>query len=257
MIYRGNSNVRKNASKFFKDIDEKIILTYIQGHMGEAWVDDLIDPTMIEVIVGDFVFFGGIPKGEEAEELILNIPLNSIIYVENNKWGDLLEKFYQRDIKKIKRYAFKKHKENLNKAYIDSLVKKLPKGYSLKKADEKFLDDYLIDEISVDFMSQFKSKEDYLKRGIGYFITKENKVIAGASSYVIYDDGIEIEVDTCKDYRDKGFATIVSSALISECLDRGIYPNWDAANLISVKLVGKLGYKLNYEYEVFSINYKK
>ena len=179
MIYRGNSKVRKNINKFFKNTDEKLILTYIQGHMGEAWVDDLTNPTMIEVVVGDFVFFGGIPKGEEAEELILNIPLNSIIYVENNKWGDLLEKFYQKDIKKIKRYAFKKCKENLNKAYINSLAKKLPKDYLLKKADEKFLNEYLIDEVSVDFISQFKSKEDYLRRGIGYFIVKGNKVIAG------------------------------------------------------------------------------
>ena len=81
MIYRGNSKVRKNINKFFKNTDEKLILTYIQGHMGEAWVDDLTNPTMIEVVVGDFVFFGGIPKGEEAEELILNIPLNSIIYM--------------------------------------------------------------------------------------------------------------------------------------------------------------------------------
>lgn len=257
MIYRGNSKVRKNINKFFKNTDEKLILTYIQGHMGEAWVDDLTNPTMIEVVVGDFVFFGGIPKGEEAEELILNIPLNSIIYVENNKWGDLLEKFYQKDIKKIKRYAFKKCKENLNKAYINSLAKKLPKDYLLKRADEKFLNEYLIDEVSVDFISQFKSKEDYLRRGTGYFIVKGNKVIAGASSYVIYDDGIEIEVDTHKNYRNKGFATIVSSALISECLDRGIYPNWDAANLISAKLAKKLGYELNYAYEVFNIEYKK
>ncbi len=69
----------------------------------------------------------------------------------------------------------------------------------------------------------------------------KGEVVCGASSYSIYDSGIEIEVATNYNHRRKGLATIVSAALILDCLEKEIYPNWDAANTTSAKLAEKLG----------------
>ena len=53
--------------------------------------------------------------------------------------------------------------------------------------------------------------------------------------------------------RRKGFAKVVSAALILLCLEEGLYPSWDAQNMISVHLAEKLGYELDHEYMVYEV----
>ena len=48
-----------------------------------------------------------------------------------------------------------------------------------------------------------------------------------------------------------GLALAVCAKLILTCLDKGLYPSWDAANLASVSLARKLGYQPGHHYEVF------
>jgi GNAT superfamily N-acetyltransferase len=52
--------------------------------------------------------------------------------------------------------------------------------------------------------------DDYINRGIGYSIFYKGEVVCGASSYSIYDNGIEIEVATDPNHRRKGLATAVA-----------------------------------------------
>ena len=82
---------------------------------------------------------------------------------------------------------------------------------------------------------------------------KNGEIVAGASSYARYKDGIEIEVDTAESERRKGLATVACSALILNCLDEGLYPSWDAQNMDSVRLAEKLGYEYDHEYIVYEV----
>ena len=50
----------------------------------------------------------------------------------------------------------------------------------------------------------FQLTDDYINRGIGYSIFYKGDVVCGASSYSIYDDGIEIEVATDPNHIRKG-----------------------------------------------------
>ena len=75
--------------------------------------------------------------------------------------------------------------------------------------------------------------------------------MAGAASYAVSEDAIEIEIDTHPDYRRRGLATAAGAALILTCLDRGLYPGWDAHDLRSVALAEKLGYRLDHPYPVW------
>ena len=67
------------------------------------------------------------------------------------------------------------------------------------------------------FVSSFESKEQYLELGRGVVLMKNGKIVSGASSYSRYREGIEIEVDTVPEERNKGLATIVCAALILGC----------------------------------------
>lgn len=82
---------------------------------------------------------------------------------------------------------------------------------------------------------------------------KDGELVAGASSYSRYDKGIEIEIDTREDQRRKGLAYVCGAKLILECLDKGLYPSWDAQNTWSVALAEKLGYHFSHEYVAYEI----
>ncbi len=73
--------------------------------------------------------------------------------------------------------------------------------------------------------------------------------------HIAFDhSGIEIEVATNYNHRRKGLATIVSAALILDCLEKEIYPNWDAANTTSAKLAEKLGYVFDKAYDTYFVD---
>lgn len=96
---------------------------------------------------------------------------------------------------------------------------------------------------SRDFCSCFDGPGDFVRRGLGVAALWEGVPVAGASSYIIYEGGIEIEIDTRPDHRRRGLAAVCGAALILMCLERGLYPSWDACDLRSVALAEKLGYR--------------
>ena len=52
----------------------------------------------------------------------------------------------------------------------------------------------------------------------------------------------------------KGLAYVCGSKLILECLERGLYPSWDAQNKWSVALAEKLGYHFSHEYTAYEVS---
>ena len=81
----------------------------------------------------------------------------------------------------------------------------------------------------------------------------DDEIVAGASSYTSYREGIEIEIITRQDYRKKGLAHASRAKLILECLQRGLYPNWDARNMTSVQVAKDLGYTYLAPYTVYEV----
>lgn len=191
---------------------------------------------------------------KETEELLRNIPEKMLVIVNSEEWKKRLETFYERKIDKFLRYKFKRNSEFFNRSKLQSFISTLPKGYELRRIDEHIANNSTLHKLSEDFTSQFQSVEDYLNRGIGYSILYNGEVICGASSYSIYDKGIEIEVATDLNHRRKGLATVVSAALILDCLEKGKYPNWDAANTTSAKLAEKLGYVFDKAYDTYFVD---
>lgn len=46
MIYEANIHTRKKLVSMFEDFNNVVLLSYLQGHMGTAWVNDLENPTV-------------------------------------------------------------------------------------------------------------------------------------------------------------------------------------------------------------------
>ncbi|MBS5112187.1 MAG: GNAT family N-acetyltransferase [Coprobacillus cateniformis] len=228
---------------------KKIMDAYLEGCMGECYVDNLTNPCAAQIIVGDFCFF----VGEVNEELIHNIKKPFIIITQNEDIESAIEKVYHDCINKRKRYAFK-HNNCFDQQRLESFVSQLPIDFQLRQIDESLYYQCLTSSHFRDLCAQFKNYQDYHNHGLGFVIVKEDKIVAGASSYIYYRDGIEIEVDTHSDYRHQGFATICSAKLILECLQNHLYPYWDAQNKISMELALKLGYQFDYSYVIEEIN---
>lgn len=73
----------------FEDLDSTIILSCLQGHMGTAWVNDLENPTVAQIIVGIFSFYAGDPNATEAEELLYNLPEDILVIVNTDEWKNV------------------------------------------------------------------------------------------------------------------------------------------------------------------------
>ncbi|MGN0316726.1 MAG: GNAT family N-acetyltransferase [Lachnospira sp.] len=228
--------------------EETLIYSCLQQVMGKIYVVDIENPKSACAFVGCFAFYAG----EPSEELILAKPDSFVIMIpQNDAWAKMIEKCFP-SAKKVIRYAMKKNnKFDINK--LKDMVKLLPKGYELKKIDGDLYDKCLKNPETVDFVSSFENKDMYIKYGRGVVITRENEIVAGASSYTRYKEGIEIEVDTIESERRKHLATVACSTLILECLKEGLYPSWDAQNVNSMHLAEKLGYEFDHEYVAYEV----
>jgi len=158
-----------------------------------------------------------------------------------------------RNINIFIRYAIKKDTK-FDTMKLQDMAGQLPEGYKLKRIDSDIYDKCLLNPVTADFVSAFGSKERYLEYGRGMVIMKDDVIVAGASSYTRYKEGIEIEVDTVESERRKHLATTVCAALILECLKENLYPSWDAQNMNSVHLAEKLGYEYAHEYVAYEVS---
>jgi len=241
----------EKATTLFKNWDEALIWSCLQGYMGTLISDDDNNPSSAIITNGDFSFCAGIPN----EKLLKSVPIRSFMLITSNHedWYPLIELVFAEKAKKILRYAIKKQPEIFNKGKLELFVNSLDDEYELRMFDSEVYKLAEKESWSVDLCSQFKNYEDYHNRAIGTAILHNGNLVSGASPYAVYKDGIEIEIDTKPEYRGKGLATVCGAKLILECIAKNIYPSWDAHDLRSVHLAEKLGYHFSHPYVTYEI----
>ena len=244
----------QNAEELFKDWQETMPCSCLQGVMGEVYGNDKIHPASAAAVIGDFCFFAGKPD----KELVAYKPEGCgkdfmIMIPRNEAWAALIEACYGEKAKKVTRYAIKKEPDVFSKEKLSEIVEGLSCEYDLKLMDEELFWWCKGQEWCRDWVSQYEDYDEYRKKGLGVVILRDGVPVSGASSYSSYRDGIEIQIDTKREYRRKGLASISGAALILECLERGLYPSWDAQNKESVILAKKLGYHYDHDYTAYEI----
>ncbi|MDF2988346.1 MAG: acetyltransferase [Eubacterium sp.] len=253
-MYRLNKVDMCRIAPFFDGWEETLLWSCLQGYMGNAWTDNIENPQSAQIITGDFCFFAGKPNIELVKNIPEGFPAKYILMIpENHAWSELIEHVYKDKSHKFMRYAIKKEPEVFDRDKLKAYIDRLPSGYSLRRIDEELYHKVLKEEWSKCFCCEFEKYESYAEYGLGFVAFHNNQIVSGASSYTVYDSGIEIEIDTREDYHRRGLALVCGAKLILECLDRNLYPSWDAANRESVALSEKLGYHFDKEYVTYSV----
>ncbi|MDO4328968.1 MAG: GNAT family N-acetyltransferase [Lachnospiraceae bacterium] len=243
------------AETIFRDWKETMIWSCLQGVMGSIYMDEEEHPKSAMALLGDFCFLAGEPSRELAEFRPKGRNKDFLIIVpENEAWAALIEACYGQRAKRTIRYAIQKEKDVFNQEQLERAVQALSPEYTLELINEKLYQQCLIQNWSRDLVANYESYEQYRKLGIGVAALRNGIMVSGASSYSSYQGGIEIEIDTKKEFRRQGLAYVCGAKLILACLERGWYPSWDAQNLWSVALAEKLGYHFDSEYPVYEIS---
>ncbi|MCI8275167.1 MAG: GNAT family N-acetyltransferase [Lachnospiraceae bacterium] len=239
----------ERAGNLFEGCSDTTLISCLQGVMGEVYGDDMEHPEAARAILGDFSFFGGKPT---EELLLLFKDLEFHILVPGSEpWERLIESCLGGKVKRVFRYAIKKEPEIFDRERLREAAALLPAGYELRQIDEELYHQCLKERWSRDFVDNYPDYDAYRRLGLGMAVVKDGELAAGTSSYSSYHGGIEIEVGTKEPYRRRGLAYACSAGLILACLERGLYPSWDAQNLHSVGLAKKLGYHFDREYAVY------
>lgn len=242
----------------FAGWEESLIWSCLQGYMGEAWADDRERPQAARILLADFCYFVGEANRELVTEQIKTHSREFLIMVPpmdetGEAWAKEIEAAYGECCKRVERYAIKKEPGIFDKEKLKQIVASLDPAYEVKLIDEDVFRQTREEEWSKDFTSQYADYEEYHKRGLGVAVVYQGRLVAGASSYTVYRDGIEIEIGTKEEYRRRGFAAVCGAKIILECMDRGLYPSWDAQNKWSVALAEKLGYHFDRTYPAYEV----
>lgn len=236
----------ERLTALFDGWEETMVWSCLQGVMGRAMWNEGVTAGLIAS--GDFCFLAG-----EPDRALLARAAGPILAPRTPDWHPLIEAYFGPRAIPETRYAIKKEPGIFDRRRLEALAAALPAGYELRLIDEAMVPVLLAQAWSRDLCAAFDSPADCCRRGVGVAALYEGVPVAGAGSYCVYRGGIEVEIDTRPDHRRRGLATACGARLILECLDRGLYPSWDAHDKRSVALAEKLGYHRGQPYTVYWI----
>ena len=256
------------AASLFDGWEETMIWAVLEGRMGQLWVcAEEADPAACADAMpaaaccqnGDFLFFTGDAATEQALQLVQGVRTLlgesfGIATPQNEQWSQRIIQVFGDRAKAGERYAIRKEPGCFRREHLQQLAAVLPRTMQMLPIDAALYHRIMESNWARDFCSQFGSAEQFVEEGLGYVALLDGEIVGGASSYIRYNNGIEIQVETHPDHRRKGVATACSARLILACMDRGLYPSWDAANRTSVHLAEKLGYREKGAYRVWYLN---
>jgi GNAT superfamily N-acetyltransferase len=247
-------NYKKDLSGLFKTYQWNYIPTAIlEGSLGQVWVDDLEDPQTAILAIPEFkvIFLGGDANIASVDEYLTELPSFTFVMFGSEGWQPLLTATHPKKWIVIPRFAFSS--ESLDVGYLLELKARLSNEYRIEKIDMAIAKQIMGEKTALteEQLFGFASAEDYIERGIGYCIFAGEEIVSIGAAGVACEKGIEIQINTAKKYEGQGLATVVAAALIIDCLEQGIDPNWDAATEVSAGLAKKLGYTPKGEYLVY------
>jgi GNAT superfamily N-acetyltransferase len=114
--------------------------------------------------------------------------------------------------------------------------------YQILRTDKEAFNDM---KGSVVPMFFWKDAEHFHNHGVGFSLFYENKLASTAFASFIHDRYLELGIETVEEYRGKGLAQHVCSALIDYCLINNFEPVWSCRfeNTASYLLAQKLGFE--------------
>jgi GNAT superfamily N-acetyltransferase len=231
--------------------DRVLIDSVLEGHFGTASTDSARHPRVARLDSGAFTMFGGDPQAHGTTDLLHWAPI-AYVTPQDEQWRDFLRGAFGARLSALRFTEFSA--ETLDRAHLASLCATIPAGFALRKVDRQ-LASRLGEEMENEyFLENFHSIEDFIARGMGYYIVHQDRIVSAATSMARSSKAIDIEVATLPAFQRHGLGTIVGAALVADCLEQGITPRWLAANAPSEQLARKLGYLRGETYETYAVH---
>lgn len=241
---------RQAIACFYQQPTDSTIYSCLEGSAGIAYE---IQPGAYVIIVDEYVYPSGNHATKEvAEKLMCFLGQSNTRYhivPQTKEW----EAVFINDLgfKPVVRYSFDHKKSQFQEELLKQYQQRLKEGYELKQVDESLWDRLFEYEFSSHFLANFSSKEEFLEKGLAYVILDGDEIAAAIASYTYYKDGYEVIIGTNEPYRGQGLATVLGATFLLKAVKQKKYPFWDAANLTSVRIAEKMGYKGRFEYISF------
>jgi GNAT superfamily N-acetyltransferase len=261
MMIRVKKEDRKAMTPLFEGLEDSMVIAYLQGFMGDGYVDRMPEPRVGLIVSAEYCFFGGdftLPEAREMASRLFEVtPLNQMIAIYPDKqtgWLDLLMLLEELHPASLPRFGIVQRDYEFDMNKLQAITQNIPEGLELVRFDEELYEQAMAEHWSMAFCEAFASPEEYLTQGFGYAVTDQGKLVAGASTMTVYEGGTETQVATRPGYEGRGLALACSAAFILECDRRGMRPCWDAANEASLHMAQKLGYEYRGLYMTVELN---
>lgn len=231
----------------FDDIRFYMGKSVLEGIMGTAYVDDLMNPKFAILIINSYCFISGTVKKEILRDILYELKEYKIIPDNVNK--AIIKKEFSNYFNEKNRYSFYKE-TNFDSEKLEQYIKKLDSNYKIIEINNTIADEMRANKF-------INITNNYQENGVGCCCVTDNKIIGVASSNIVYKNGIEVNIKVDENFRQKGIGTALASYLILMCINRNLNISWDAANLISVELAKKVGFKYYGSYCIYTYNEKR
>lgn len=243
----------EKAFEMLSGFKDSVIFSIFENITGKLYVDDEKKPEIALGCYKDFCFLSGNPcKVENLDAVLFSQCDNPVLIADNSLWADFLAK--NTGFEKITRYKLKAC-ESFDTVKLKSFTEKIKSfpQLSMRIMNGEDYDSFNPVGWEHDMRGCYKNREDFCEKSFGVIISDGREIVCGATAYSYYSKGIEIQIETKENYRNKGLATIAAAQLLLECEKRGATPHWDAAHMQSAKMAMKLGFEIVCRYDAYQL----
>lgn len=241
---------------------------------GEVYVDDIDSPTTFLILhpYGMSLLFGD-PTNVEFNKAFKKYALNENGNRHRVEWmqvfpsdwdavlGDLLndnlvEPAYRHTssdtIELNVRVNFRFNKEKYLNAKRENNL--LDPKISIVRTDQDIFEAMKGTVVPLHF---WNNADEFINKGVAFSLFYDGKLASTAFSCYVHDDKLELGIETYEEFKGKGLAHTVSSALIDYCLENGYEPVWACRkdNVGSYQLAQRLGFENSKEISYYRMGF--
>lgn len=230
--------------------DRVLIDSVLEGKFGSAYADSANCPEVARLDSGAFTMLGGNPYATGVTAVLNHAPIDYVT-PQNDGWRQRLQDAFGERIASLSFTTFSA--AGLEPPHLKNLVAMLAPGFELRQINRSMATQLPADLDNDYFFENFHSRDDFLKRGLGFGVLHQGRIVSAATSMARSRRAIDIEIETHPAFQGRGLGTAVAARLVLACMEQGIEPQWLAANAASEKLALKLGYTRGERYATFAI----
>ena len=216
---------------------------------GRIFADHPLEPTwsVVHEAASGRLFLGGRIHYPSLRKLFLRLHRHGNLWVglspDDPRWQFLPRRADQR--------GFSLDFTDRQPRHADGIGLSVPSGCKLQRLDLSLFE-HCIGKSK--YLSMYGSAQQALQKGQGLCLTNSHELLCEAFAGPISHRKIEITTSTHANYRDRGYATLTCTHLITQMEQQGYrtYFSCNRENHASVALARRLGYQTEREYRLLA-----